>query len=86
MMEGKLRSISPAPMTKVRPAASRISGGAVESSVVLKLRLQEHLRRGVHEQRQDQREHDDDRQPLDPPEDRCAGPLCHRAPPPQPLC
>ena len=31
---GNERSISPAPITKVRPIASRISGGAVESSVV----------------------------------------------------
>ena len=40
----------------------------------------EHLRRFDHEQRQQQREDDDDRQSLDPPKDRCAMPLCHRAP------
>ena len=31
---GKQRSISPAPMMKVRPTASRISGGSVERKVV----------------------------------------------------
>ena len=34
MIDGKQRSISPAPITKVRPAASRISGGRVERKVV----------------------------------------------------
>ena len=34
MIEGKQRSISPAPITKVRPTASRISGGRVERKVV----------------------------------------------------
>ncbi len=34
MIEGKQRSISPAPITKVRPVASRISGGRVERKVV----------------------------------------------------
>ena len=34
MTEGKERSISPAPMTKVRPRASRISGGSVVRKVV----------------------------------------------------
>ena len=34
MIEGKERSISPAPMTKVRPVASRISGGRVDRNVV----------------------------------------------------
>ena len=34
MIAGKQRSISPAPMMKVRPTASRISGGSVERKVV----------------------------------------------------
>ncbi len=34
MIAGKLRSISPAPMMKVRPMARRISGGRVERKVV----------------------------------------------------
>jgi hypothetical protein len=34
MIEGKERSISPAPMTNVRPAARRMSGGRVERKVV----------------------------------------------------
>ena len=34
MIDGKLRSISPAPITKVSPVASRISGGSVERKVV----------------------------------------------------
>ena len=34
MIAGKQRSISPAPITKVRPVASRISGGRVERNVV----------------------------------------------------
>ncbi len=34
MIEGKQRSISPAPITKVRPTASRIRGGSVERKVV----------------------------------------------------
>ena len=34
MIEGKERSISPAPMTNVSPVARRISGGRVERKVV----------------------------------------------------
>ena len=34
MIGGKQRSISPAPMTKVRPIASRMSGGSVERNVM----------------------------------------------------
>ena len=34
MIAGKQRSISPAPMMKVRPTASRISGGSVDRKVV----------------------------------------------------
>ena len=34
MIAGKHRSISPAPMTKVSPSASRISGGSVDRKVV----------------------------------------------------
>ena len=34
MIEGKQRSISPAPMTKVSPVASSTSGGRVERKVV----------------------------------------------------
>ena len=34
MIEGKERSISPPPITKVRPVASRMSGGRVERKVV----------------------------------------------------
>ena len=34
MMAGKHRSISPAPITKVRPTASSISGGRVDRNVV----------------------------------------------------
>ena len=34
MIAGKERSISPAPITKVSPTASRTSGGSVERNVV----------------------------------------------------
>ena len=34
MIAGKHRSISPAPITKVSPMASRISGGSVDRKVV----------------------------------------------------
>ena len=65
MTAGNDRSISPAPITKVRPTASRITGGTVERKVVYMIGLEEDVGRQIHEEREQEDEHDDDRQRFD---------------------
>ena len=73
-------------MTKVRPTASRMSGGRVERKVVYWNGCRKTCGAEIHEQDEEQHEDDDDRQALDPLEDRgLAGCAPWRADP-QVLC